>query len=186
MKTLAHASLLILLGFGFSLGQDVPAGVRYKKAKDEMNAKARALLEKALSTPVAELDVDTTFGKAPIMCGPFVWNAVGDASNFADSTPVKLIVNGVVREGRGIKASEQKRLIWKRLLETLGSTIKPAIRKANADEIGFYWAMIPFDIEEPLFIADYGKEKLLVNFIVKGDQPFLFWIDLVKDIRPPK
>lgn len=186
MKTFVCAYLLILLCFGFSLAQDVPAGVRYKKATDEINDKAKALLEKALSKSTSEIDVETTFGKTAIMCGPFVWELVGDGKNFKDSTPVKLIVNGIVKEGRGIKDSEQKRLVWKRLLESLGNNIKPTVRKAYADEISFYWAMIPFDIQEPLFIADYGKEKLLVNFVVKSDQPQFFWIDLVKDIRPSK
>lgn len=181
-----YAAFLILLCFGLSLAQDVPAGVRYKKATEEINDKAKVLLEKALSKPAAEFDVDKTFGKSAIMCGPFVWDIVKDGNNFKDATPVKLIVNGVVKEGRGITDTEQKRLMWKRLLEKLGNTIKPTVRKANADEIGFYWAMIPFDIEEPLFIADYGKEKLLVNFIIKSDQPHFFWIDLVKDIRPSK
>lgn len=182
MKNLIFASFLILLGFGLSLAQDVPAGVKYKKATDEINDKAKALLEKAISKPAAEIDVDTTFGKNAIMCGPFVWELVGDGNNFKDSTPVKLIVNGVVKDGRGIKDSEQKRLMWKRLVEKLGNT-KPTVRKANSDEISFYWAMIPFDIQEPLFIADYGKEKLLVNFVVKNDQPQFFWIDLVKVIK---
>lgn len=186
MKNSIFAALLILLGFGLSLAQDVPAGVRYKKTTDEINDKARVLLEKALTKPIAEGDVEATFGKSPIMCGPFVWALVGDGNSFKDSTPVKLIVNGVVKDGRGIADAGQKRLIWTRLLEKLGTTIKPTVRKANADEIGFYWSMIPFDIEEPLFIADYGKEKLLVNFVVKGDQPQFFWIDLVKDIGPLK
>lgn len=186
MKMFTYSLLLILLSFGLSQAQDVPAGVRYKKASDKMNGKAKALLEKALSNPAAEIDIDTTFGKTAIMCGPFVWELVGDGNSFKDSSTVKLIVNGVLKEGRGITDSEQKRLIWKRLLEKMGNTIKPIVRKANADEIGFYWAMIPFDIEEPLFIVDYGKEKLLVNFIVKSDQPHFFWIDLVKDIRPSK
>ena len=44
------------------------------------------------------------------------------------------------------------------------------------------WATIPFDIEEPLYIADFGKQKVLVNFTVKNGEPKIFWMDIVGDL----
>lgn len=186
MKKLCFGTLLIGFCAALSVAQEIPKGVRYKNTTDETNNRAKTLLEQMLSKPASEIGIEDTFGKDAVMCGPFVWEAVGDAKSFNGATPVNLIVNGKVIQGRGIKDPEQKRLLWKRLLELLSSKGQATVRKANADEISFYWAMIPFDIEEPLLIADYGKDKLLVNFVVKDGRPQLFWIDLVRDLKSLK
>lgn len=148
-----------------------------------MNKKAMALLEQALSKPAGEIDVDKTFGSSAIMCGPYAWQMAGDSASFKGATPVTLMVNGAALQGRGISDKEQKRLLWRRLMEKLNVEGPATVRKANADEIRFFWAMIPFDIQEPLFVADYGRDKLLVNFVVKNDEPRLFWIDIVQDLK---
>jgi hypothetical protein len=53
----------MLLGTVASLSQEVPSGVRYKKATDEINRKAKDLLEQAFSKTSNELDLNATFGK---------------------------------------------------------------------------------------------------------------------------
>ena len=181
-----HLGLLLALLCSPAFSQEVPGGVNYKKASDEINAKAKSLLEEALSKPPGELDVDRTFGKSSIMCGPFVWDLIGDSNSFKGSTPVMLIAGKTSKQGRGITNSDQKRLLWSRLIAKLGPEGSPVIRKASADEISFFWAMIPFDIEEPLLVADFGKQKLLVNFTLKDKDPHMFWIDLVQDLRTLK
>jgi hypothetical protein len=114
------------------------------------------------------------------------WALIGDAENFKGATPVSLIVGGKAMQGRGITKEDQKRLLWSRLKEKLGAAAgRPVIRNANSKEISFYWAMIPFDIEEPLLVADLGKERLLVNFVVKEGKPNFFWLDIVGDLKTP-
>lgn len=120
------------------------------------------------------------------MCGPFLWALVGDENSFKGATPVNLHVDASVFQGRGITKEDQKRLLWERLTSKLKGREAAIIRKANSVEISFYWAMIPFDIEEPLFIADFGDHKLLVNFAIKDGKPRIFWLDLVQDLKKLK
>ena len=62
----------------------------------------------------------------------------------------------------------------------------PSIRKARADELSFYWATIPFDIEEPLFVVDTNSERFIVHLLNKQPKITLFWIELVGDLRTLK
>jgi hypothetical protein len=50
------------------------------------------------------------------------------------------------------------------------------IRKLNAEELKIFWAMIPFDITEPLFILESEQHKLLVVFKAP-DELRIAWID---------
>ena len=186
MKLLFIAALLFFLVPSALYAQEIPKGVRYKKATEELNRSAKELLELALAQESRDLDVNVIFGKGAIMCGPFLWTLIGDESSFRGATPVSLNVDGSVFDGRGITKEDQKRLLWERLTSKLKGREAATIRKANSAEISFFWAMIPFDIEEPLFIADFGDRKLLMNFAIKDGKPRLFWLDLVQDLKKLK
>ena len=43
--------------------------------------------------------------------------------------------------------------------------------------MSYYWSIIIFDIEEPIFVVDNGKYKLLVNFT--PEEMKIFWIEEV-------
>jgi hypothetical protein len=86
------------------------------------------------------------------------------------------------KEGRGIRTPEEKRAFWKLFLERVKQNNPVVVRKAEVSEIQYYWATIPFDIEEPLYIADFAKQRVLVNFMVKNGEPKIFWMDIVGDL----
>ena len=138
MKLLFIAGLLFFLVPSAFYAQEIPKGVRYKQATEELNSSAKELLELALAKPTRELDVNVTFGKGAIMCGPFLWALVGDESSFRGATPVSLNVDGSVFEGRGINKEDQKRLLWERLTSKLKGGEAAIIRKAKSVEISFY------------------------------------------------
>ena len=50
------------------------------------------------------------------------------------------------------------------------------IRKLNPFELEFYWAMISFDITEPLFILESKRHKILTVF-TSPDDLTIVWID---------
>lgn len=60
------------------------------------------------------------------------------------------------------------------------------MRPAAAPEIQYYWATIPFDIEEPLYVIDFGKQRVLVHFTARGGEPRLFWMDIAGDLTTLK
>lgn len=166
------------------LGQDVPQGVNYKKATLEVNAKARATLEQAL----ADSGVPTSFLSETISCGPILWNDLKENREVLskDSTPVTMFLSvpeQVQAEGRGFRTQEQRDRFWKLLLEKYPDLRKGVVRPALANEIKFYWATIPFDIEEPFFAIETPTHVFIANLQFKKNTATLFWIDRVADLR---
>lgn len=55
----------------------------------------------------------------------------------------------------------------------------PVIRKLNEKELNVYWSMIPFDIEEPVYVLEAGSKRFLLD--LKKDEKtagyYAFWID---------
>jgi len=195
MKTVRFAALKILtavftLGVLASIncvGQDVPKGVNYKKATPEINEKAKAALERALSNP----ETATTFLSGIISCGPVLWNDLkaSQESLSKDSTPVTVIIPAsepIQAAGRGFRTQEQRNKFWKVVLDKFPELPKGVIRPAKAEEIKFYWATIPFDIEEPFFAIETPSGVFIANLTFEKDTPVLFWLDRVDDLRKLK
>lgn len=183
------ATLVPPFTFGVS-AQQIPNGVRYKRATDEINQKAKSLLENALSLKSDAVNLDS-ISSGPIACGPLLWEAIKESAGkeLRDATPVVMIINAstpLQKEGRGLMKPEQKRAFWNLFVDKVKSGNSFIIRKAETPEIAYFWATIPFDIEEPLQIIDFGKTKVLVNFTVKNGEPKIFWLDIVGDLKTLK
>jgi hypothetical protein len=73
---------------------------------------------------------------------------------------------------------------WSALLKAYPALKSAKVRKANAKEIRYYWATIPFEIEEPFFAIDTGSEVFVAHF--GSLSPSLFWIDRVDDLSKLK
>lgn len=169
--------------------QQIPAGVRYKKAPDEINQKAKSMLESALAkSDDVNLEI---ISDGAIACGPLLWDALKDQAGkeLREAKPMIVVIGAakpLTKEGRGIITPKQKRAFWKLFVEKIKVSNSFTVKKAEAPEIQYYWATIPFDIEEPLYIVDFGKVKVLVNFTVKNSEPKIFWIDIVGDLATLK
>ena len=61
----------------------------------------------------------------------------------------------------------------------LGNVVRPA----QAKEIQFYWATIPFDIEEPFFAIETPSDVFVANLRFNNGSPVLLWLDRVDDLR---
>jgi hypothetical protein len=165
-------------------GQEVPNGVKYKKASAEINNKAKASLEKAL----AQSDSPTAFLNGPITCGPILWNdlKVEQESLSKDSNPVTMFLSvpePLQAEGRGLRTKEQKEKFWKLVVGKYPDLRKGVVRAARANEIQFYWTTVPFDIEEPFFAIETPSDVFIANLVLEQDSPVLFWLDRVDDLR---
>ena len=70
---------------------------------------------------------------------------------------------------------------WRKKWEKVWNEVKKEvsenyqIRKANVDELKYYWSTISFDIEEPLFILETENHNYILNFLKKEMK--LLWID---------
>lgn len=175
----AHLSL--------SHGQDVPSGVTYKRATAEVNAKAKVELESALTADQAP----TVFLGDVISCGPMLWNDLKSSREplLKDSTPVTMMLSlpePLKAEGRGLRTQEQRNLFWRLVLEKFPQLKHGTVRVAKPNEIQYYWATIPFDIEEPFFAIETPTDIFIANLRTSGGATTLFWIDRVDDLRKLK
>jgi hypothetical protein len=184
MRSIAILGLLVLASLA-CYGQDIPPGVRYKGAPDGVNEQARQMLAAVLAGK--ETVPDSLCGDV-IVCGPTLWNAIKDAAPdelksatvMAYHIPTKK--GDLKLEGRAFKTAALRTTFWKLFLKKYGSQTKPNLRKANAEELSYYWATIPYDIEEPLYISEIGKVRILFDFVLTTEAPKLFTIDLVGSI----
>jgi hypothetical protein len=171
----------------FVAGQDIPRGVNYKKAPDTVNAAAQSALETALAAETFPPDL---FGEVTV-CGPMLWKALKPTAEkvMLEAKPILAMIQNpepIVAVGQRILTPDQRQSFWRSFRNKYPDLRGAKIRKAHADEISFYWATIPFDIEEPFFTIEAGAERFVVQLKNKEGKSSLFWIDLVGDLRTLK
>jgi len=190
MKVTIFFAILFCIGSS-SYGQDIPPGVRYKKAPDEVNDRARERTQAALSNKTDS--PDDFFGDVFVV-GPTLWKELRSQSVrvLTEAKSVALIVPGkspITAEGKAIRTTDEKKEFWKQFTKRFQDLSRADIRKARSEEISYFWATIPFDIEEPFYVIEAGSNRFITNFQSKDGNPLLFWIDLVGDLeklRPEK
>ncbi len=180
--------LLCLISFAL-FAQDqaqVPPDVNYKPAPDAVNNIARDGLQKALTGDKAaskQLLVDS------LTCGPMLWQSIQPIADKKLIDAKKIIaVIGVPTpkptEGRTFVTEEERQKFWNLLFKKYPALASPTrIRKANAWEISYYYATVPFDIQEPFFSIEAGPDVFVANLRVIEDKPTLFWIDVVGNFQ---
>jgi len=157
----------------------------YKRASDEINQKAKAKLEHALSVKGADTKADDLLAKG-VVCGPLLWEALKDQAgkDLQESMPLNFIMSmprPATKEGRSFLKAESKQLFWNYFIEKVKGSSSASVRRASKPEVDYYWSTISFNIEEPLFIVDIGERKVLFNFLVDNGEPKIFWMDIVGD-----
>ena len=173
---------------------EVPEGVVYKRATAKENADARIQIRTALSTGSLAYIFDEK-----VICGPALWSDIKGLTAFADFdvTPVEINVpildsgaEGSTAmqkfEGALLQGPEEIQALARVLTRVLDHRVK--IRKASPDELEVFWALIPYDIEEPLFVLETdivvdntggGKGgKTTLRFLVDmTKEKKVFWIE---------
>ncbi len=169
-----------VLRFDELLSKDavVPKGVVYKKAGADVNRKALAKLSQAFLA--ADHKDDGVF-TSTLICGPGLWR------NIKDDAEMKKIATGVTAmevptsngtqkfDGKLFQGKEEVAAFWKAFLRKYRCGAKAAIRRPTANELKLYWAMIPYDITEPIFVVADKNAAILVQFV--SDDVKIGWID---------
>lgn len=189
MKSLLiFIAVAVLLCSGNVAAQDVPKGVNYKKAPESVNDLAKSSLEQVLANP-DKVPIELFYEY--LVCGPMLWKSLKPSADrvLLESKPIIIVApvpEPVTAEGKRALTREQQESLWRSFQAKYPKLKGAQIRKGKADEISYYWATIPYDIEEPFFVIDTGAEKFVAHFQMKGDKPYLFWLDLVGDLRSLK
>ena len=175
MNNLKLLLILLCISAG-AYAQDIPNGVRYKKASEDVNNLAKSGLEKALSTP--ETFPSNLFGQTAVV-GPTLWSVLKPGADkvLHNSKPIVLVIPGkssFSTEGKGILTDDERQALWKSITGKFADLKLGKVRKAKAEEITYFWATIPFDIEEPFWVIETSSDRFIANFEVKSGQPDCF------------
>jgi hypothetical protein len=167
----------------------VPPGVRYKTAPHAVNLAAKQKLEHALRKSEGKRNLGAILGDT-VMCGPFLWeriknapgiDQVGLASTFAIPGDPKNGPKILQRlEGRTFRSAAEVASLERALYARFVFDDEFTVRKAGFEELALIWAMVPFDLEEPLFVAESKRYRFLAAFVQDGSR--VMWIDDLQDV----
>lgn len=151
----------------------IPKGVAYKYCDQGIVVTAKTLLLKELS------DSSTySLNKGIVFIGPSLW------TRYKKIPALEAIREGNVtirfnKENLAAKVTQNEedfKKIWDQVRSEVNQKdIK--LRKASPKELEYYWAVISFDIEEPLLIAETNEHRYILNLSPKDLT--LVWLDEV-------
>lgn len=185
--SIALAAILFSCILATAQEVQVPEGVNYKTAPEPVNTAAKSALQTALAS---DQFPEAMFGEVTV-CGPMLWKALKPSADqvLLSAKPVIAMITdpeAIHAEGKRLLTADERKAFWSLWRSKYPGLKNATIRKARADELSFYWATIPFDIAEPLFVVDTNSERFIVHFMSKPPKLTLFWIELVGDLRTLK
>ena len=84
-------------------------------------------------------------------------------------------------DGKLFQGKEEVTAFWKAFLRKYKFGAKAVVRRPTAKELSLYWAMIPYDITEPIFVVEDEDATILAQF--SGDDVKIGWIDDYKNMH---
>lgn len=168
--------LLLTLTINVSFAQDsekikIPKGVVYKYS----NAKTVEKAKKAIADNLSNSS-DYSLIKENLIIGPILWERYKDNKKLQEIEEGKVIfhVGKLELDGKIGQSLNDSKIIWDEFRKEIGQQ-EYIIRKANENELIYYWSVISFDIEEPLLIVETKDHNYILN-ILKNDLK-LMWLD---------
>ena len=163
---------------GTAIGQQVdsvniPKGVVYKYCDPAIVEKAKELILKELgSAPSYKLNSGVMF------VGPTLWKRYKNIPALGNIPGGNVTINFNKEQlsAKMTQDAEGFEKIWTQVRKEVAID-QVKIRKAGYGELQYYWAVISFDIDEPLLIAETNEHRYLLNLSAKDLT--LVWLDEV-------
>ncbi len=181
IKSIIYILFIPLSNKLFAQPVRIPKGVNYKFASDSINNAAKKIITLELADPKNY----SLFDKL-LYIGPQLWSRyqkIPSLNNIpGGNTQINIpqydkqgnVVGQKSASAKLIQNTSDFKLLWDQLIQEL-STDTVNIRKLTSKEIEYYWAVIFYDIEEPVFTIENKKIKILMQ--LTSGQFRLFWID---------
>jgi hypothetical protein len=171
------------MGATFAQDQQViPPGVVYKKASPALNEKI--INELRLNFAGGGKLVAKYFSGSCI-CAPAYWSSIKSVEGYNFKSPIPTnfeipnLSNGRTQKlvGATLRSPEDLAVLASLFARDVG--VSPEIRKLTTSEIRLFWSMIPFDIEEPIFVLRNANKCFLIMLMKdeKSGEYFAFWVD---------
>lgn len=113
-----------------------------------------------------------------VFIGPVLWTRYKKIPTLESikGGNVTLLFNKEKLAGKITQDKDDFKKVWDQVrTEVAGNNLK--LRKATYRELEYYWAVISFDIEEPLLIAETNEHRFILNLSPKDLK--LLWLDEV-------
>ena len=169
--------ILIVLVFISFLSQaqknetiSIPKGVVYKYADAKIIEKAKKLISDNLSE-----NNDYKILQNNLIIGHELWKRFEANENIKKikGGKVEFHVDNLVLNGKMSQDINDSKIIWNEFKNEVSKEY--IIRKANENELKYYWSVISFDIEEPLLIVETKEHNYILNLLKKDLK--LLWLD---------
>jgi hypothetical protein len=171
-------SLLLSLTFFISYAQSeekitIPTGIVYKYCDKKIVDKAKLLITENLIDS-SKYDLCDNI----LIVGPELWNRFKNIEllNKIEGGNTTFHIDKNELKGKMTQAIADTKKVWNELRKELKRQ-KFVIRKLNERELQYYWAVISFDIDEPLMIVETSEHKYILNIL--KDSMKLMWLDEV-------
>ncbi len=180
MKSFNLAILLIILNTSFFSQKKetikIPKGIVYNYCNPKLVEKAKVLIKENL---IDSLNYDLIGDN--LIIGPSLWTRLKENNKINDvkGKNVDFYVDELILKGKFCQDRKDSKIIWNIIRNEIASDFK--IRKANEQELVYYWAIISFDIEEPLLILETKDHNYVLNLQPKDLK--LFWLDEVPNYQ---
>jgi hypothetical protein len=162
----------------------IPPGVHYRFIDDKLDAAIRASL--AAKFQQGESAVEELF-RAACTCAPGYWRIVAGSGCVKHPTVTVFSVpnrkTGIEYKLDGAKIEDPEDLhrIGQHFASAVGKT--PVIRRLTTTEISQMWVVVPFDIEEPVYLLENGSRHFVICLSkdVAADSYRIWWVDILTE-----
>ncbi|MCL9807031.1 hypothetical protein NAT51_15965 [Flavobacterium amniphilum] len=166
--------VLLLLAFQFSSAQQketvtIPKGVVYNYCSPKKIEEAKKLITNNLKGDNYKILQDN------LIVGPVLWSRFKNNPEIQkiEKADVTFVVDKMELAGKMSQSMKDSKIIWDQLKKEITGDF--VIRKATQQELQYYWAVISFDIEEPLLIVETKEHNYILNLLPKDLK--LMWLD---------
>ncbi len=166
---------IFLLAVTFSFAQKtetikIPKGIVYNYCDPKVVEKAKKLITKNLSS-----DNDYKILQNMLIIGPELWKRFKDNEKIQqiEKGKVEFHVDNLILEGKISQDLNDAKIVWDEFKKEVSQEY--TIRKANEEELKYYWSVISFDIDEPLLIVETKEHNYILNLLKKDLK--LMWLD---------
>jgi len=168
-------TLLLLFYITFCSAQKdetikIPKGIVYNYCDSKVVEKAKKLISKNLSD-----NNDYKILQANLIIGPELWKRFKDNERIKkiEKGKVQFHVDDLIIDGKMSQNINDSKIIWDEFKKEVSKDF--TIRKANEEELKYYWSVISFDIDEPLLIIETKEHNYILNLLKKDLK--LMWLD---------
>jgi len=147
---------------------NIPKGVVYNYADNNLNDKAKQLIIKNLEKNKYSILEER------LIVGPELWKRFQKIEKLQKiKGNITFHVDNLQLSGKFSPTLSDAKLIWDEFKKEITGSYK--IRKANEQELKYYWSVISFDIDEPLLIVETENHNYILNFLKSNLK--LLWLD---------